>query len=102
MLTQILQYFSWFQGPRVAILLMGEDSSLRDPYNAYSIAQQISYYNVNIYVLDYSQGVIPISIWPTLTNNQLYHIVDGSSLTQEQIINQFSNTLLSDVMDGRC
>lgn len=90
------------QGPRPAILLMGEDSVLRDPYNAYNVAQSISYFGATIYVLDYSQGAIPMSIWPTLTSNRPYHIVDGSGLTKDQIIDQFSRTLLNDVMDGLC
>ncbi|KAE9552130.1 hypothetical protein FO519_004666 [Halicephalobus sp. NKZ332] len=101
-LTEVLNYVSNFTNQRLSILLMGEDSSLRDPANAYSLAQSISYYNANIYVLDYSQGAIPLSIWPTLTGNKAYHIVNGNGLSQEDIVDQFEGTLLNDVLDGIC
>ncbi|KAE9547665.1 hypothetical protein FO519_009126, partial [Halicephalobus sp. NKZ332] len=87
---------------KLTVLLMGEAESIRDPTDSFSQAQSISSMNANVYVLDYSKGVVSGSIFKTLTSNMSNHIVNGTGLSTAELLDAFVPSLINDVNSGTC
>uniref|UniRef100_A0AC34RB34 VWFA domain-containing protein n=1 Tax=Panagrolaimus sp. JU765 TaxID=591449 RepID=A0AC34RB34_9BILA len=83
---------------KFAVLFMSELETMRDPSAARTYARQIIAANTNLYVLDYSTGVVP-SIWTGLRPN---HLLNGTNLTFDQIYSFFSGTLINDFYIQNC
>ena len=75
---------------------------VRDPNAGHTAAVKIAATGSNVYVLDYSSGVIPNSIWPYLTNQRLDRIVNGTGKSVSQLYNALSNNLMYELNYGLC
>lgn len=87
---------------KLSVLLMAEMESVRDPTTSFQSAQAISSINADVYVLDYSIGVVPGTLFKTLTSNKPNHIVNGTGLSTHELLEKFIPTLIADLNAGNC
>ena len=73
-----------------------------DPSRGYAASQRIASTGTNVYVLDYSKGLIQTSLWPYLTNNIPDRIVSGTGESASEIYRIFSQTMVQNINNGRC
>uniref|UniRef100_A0AC34GWB9 Uncharacterized protein n=1 Tax=Panagrolaimus sp. ES5 TaxID=591445 RepID=A0AC34GWB9_9BILA len=84
-------------------LIMGEVSAIRDPSQAITAAQKVATLKTDIYVLDESRVGSIAGLWPTLTNNQVDHIVNGTlSSDIDSLFSTFNSSLLEDHRQIQC
>ena len=90
------------QGGHFAVLLGAEQESIRDPNEGNTLSGQISSAGIDVYVLNYSQGFIPFSLWNTLTGNASGHVVNATTQTADQLFSILQPTLVNDVNNSGC
>uniref|UniRef100_A0A914Q8W5 VWFA domain-containing protein n=1 Tax=Panagrolaimus davidi TaxID=227884 RepID=A0A914Q8W5_9BILA len=91
-----------YNGKGISTLFMGEMEAIRDPNAGYTAALRVASTGRNVYVLDYSSGSIPTSLWPYLTNNHLERIINGTGYDATTIYNNFYSTLITDINNNIC
>uniref|UniRef100_A0A914Q5P1 VWFA domain-containing protein n=1 Tax=Panagrolaimus davidi TaxID=227884 RepID=A0A914Q5P1_9BILA len=91
-----------YNGKGISTLFMGEMEAIRDPNAGYTAALRVASTGKNVYVLDYSSGSIPASLWPYLTNNHFERIINGTGYDATTIYNNFYSTLITDINNNIC
>ena len=82
---------------RFAILLAGEQDAIRDPNASNSLGLKIADQKIDFYVLDYTTGSTPFSIWSAPTGDTPNHIISATGKTVNQLYNSLYGTLINDV-----
>jgi hypothetical protein len=91
-----------YNGKGISTLFMGEMEAIRDPNAGHTAALRVASTGRNVYVLDYSSGTIPASLWPYLTNNHFERIINGTGYDATTIYNNFYSTLITDINNNVC
>lgn len=87
---------------KLTVLLMAEAEAIRDPTSSFQAAQSIASINANFYILDHSKGVVSETLFQTLTSNKPNHIVNGTGLSTNELLQKFTSTLIADMNSGNC
>ncbi|KAE9546794.1 hypothetical protein FO519_009995 [Halicephalobus sp. NKZ332] len=89
-------------GEHYAVLLMSELDALQNPSKANAAASNIAGLGIDVYVLDYSSGLVPDSIWSTITRGKPGHVLKAGNKTLDELTNYFSDNFVYDVNNRNC
>uniref|UniRef100_A0AC34F4S4 VWFA domain-containing protein n=1 Tax=Panagrolaimus sp. ES5 TaxID=591445 RepID=A0AC34F4S4_9BILA len=84
-----------------AVLLMGELQNIMDPNAAIKVAQKLKGTGASIYVIDYSAGGVPTTIWQYITNNMPNRIINGTGQSSMSIAGSLES-FTSNIRNGYC
>ncbi|KAE9549714.1 hypothetical protein FO519_007078 [Halicephalobus sp. NKZ332] len=83
-------------------LLISETEAIRDPTDAFQACQTVASLNTDFYVIDQSKFTGPSSLFPTCTGNKPGHVLNGTSLSQDQLFNQLRDSLIQNFNSMTC
>uniref|UniRef100_A0A914Y5S1 Uncharacterized protein n=1 Tax=Panagrolaimus superbus TaxID=310955 RepID=A0A914Y5S1_9BILA len=86
-----------------AVMLMAQITSIQDPAQAVTAVRNLASRNADIYVIDESHSALPSNLWGILTQNQPYHVINGTVMTDiDELFITFDATLLQDFSNMHC
>uniref|UniRef100_A0AC34Q9P5 Uncharacterized protein n=1 Tax=Panagrolaimus sp. JU765 TaxID=591449 RepID=A0AC34Q9P5_9BILA len=86
-LEDLLEFLLFSPYATNGIILGGSLDVISDAADAISIAQNISYFNYPIFIVDYSQNPTDQQLFKILTNNQTNRIFTASNFTADDVAN---------------